>query len=370
MKTNIYFESTAIVPDRRSGIGHAILELLRELDSDKYISRYSVVAFVPFGEGVSLERYQFKNISIRQLPFPHKVFSLLSRLNYGIPIDLFLGKGIYVFPNYRNFNLIFSKSITFVHDVCYLIYPNYIQPKNLAYLQKNMPKWLKRTDKVVTISHSSKSEIMEYLDERDADIAVVELGVDQKVFYPRCPREVRDIKSKYNIKGNYFLYVGNIEPRKNLSFLVDSFAKNENLKQHTLFLVGGGGWLNKDILESIDAANMAGFNVVRSGRYVPDEDIPVLMSGSTAVILPSHHEGFGLSAVQAGACGVPIVASDIPVLREIGGDTYHYFKNKDTESFKVAVQSALKEKHALNPRIEYTWEHTVDKLLKLIKDLK
>lgn len=370
MKTNIYFESTAIVPEKRSGIGHATLELLRELDKDEYAENYRVVAFVPFGEGSALKQYKFKNVYIKQLPFPHKVFSLLSRMLYGVPIDIFLGRGIYVFPNYRNFNLLFSKSLTFIHDVAYKIYPEFTEPKNLSYLEKNMPKWLARTDKVITISQNSKKEIIEYLSVSDSMIAVVELGVNPAVFYPRSDEEVNSVKIKNGLGDNdYFLFVGNIEPRKNLVFLIDTYADDKKLKQYTLFLMGGGGWLNSNIEKSIERAVSKGYKVLRNAEYVPDGDIPALMTGASGVLLPSLHEGFGLSIVQAQACGVPIIASDIPVLHEVGGVDAIYFDNKRSESLSQALDMSLKQDHA-NINIQYTWEMCANKLLSLIDELQ
>lgn len=370
-KQALYIDATAIVPERKSGIGHAVLEMLRGLDDDIYAGRFSIIAFTPLGEGASLERYHFKHVIIKQLPFPHKVFSLLSRLTYGVPIDLFLGKGIYLFPNYRNWNLMGSKSLTFVYDVAYLIFPQFTQPANLIYLRNNMRRWLDRSDRVITTSKSSQDEISELLQPLPVSgVDVIQLGVDPKVFYPRSTKEVTAIKAKYELNGDYFLFVGSIEPRKNLEFLVNAYVKNKALRDTTLFIVGGGGWLNEAILESIERAIASGSNIKRSTSYVPDEDLPALMTGARAVIFPSHHEGFGLPVVQAQACGTPIVASDIPVLHEVGEDRVHYFNNSDETSFNKALLAAFNEAHVKKPVVTHTWEQTVGELITVIEGLE
>lgn len=368
-KLKLYFEATAIVPKKRSGIGHTVLEILRELDKDEYTTRCSVVAFVPYGEGRVAEDMMFKNIKIRQLPFPHKILSLLSRISYGLPLDVFLGRGFYIFPNYRNFNLLFSKSITFIHDICYLTYPEFIQPNNLVYLRKNMHKWLKRTNRIIAISQNSKDEIVNKLNVEESMISVINLGVNPDIFYPRKQNEIDDIKEKYHIDKDFFLYIGNIEPRKNLSFLIKSFSANDNLKGYTLFLVGGDGWLNDTINTDIEEAVAKGYNIVRNKVYVPDDDIPVLMSGSMGVFLPSHHEGFGLSAVQAEACGTNAIVSNIPVLREIGGDRFVYFDNNQ-KSFNKAIFGIINKESGKAPHVNYTWQRTVSSLLKEINKMR
>jgi alpha-1,3-rhamnosyl/mannosyltransferase len=370
-KQHLFIEATAIVPEKMSGIGHAVLQIVKELDRTAYQSDYVVTVFVPLGEGRALQRYAFKNIHVRELPLPHKVFSLLSRFTLGIPLDIFLGRGVYIFPNYRNWNLLFSKSLTFFHDISYLIFPQFTQPRNLQYLNKNIRKWLNRTDIVVTISKSSKEEIDQGLQPLPrGEAMVVELGVDPGVFYPKPTASVSKTRKKYDLPVDYFLYIGNIEPRKNLEFLVNAYASNEELKRFPLFLIGGDGWLNEPIVEAISQANAKGYTIVRNKSYVPDEDLPDLISGSRAVLLPSHHEGFGLSVVQAEACGVPVVASDIPVLREIGHNSLYYFKNDNVASFNKAMHEVLETKADKKPQVHYTWTRTVNKLLELVQDLR
>lgn len=363
-KKNLFIEATPIVPVRRSGIGHATLEIIRELDKEIYVNDYRVTAFVPLGEGEMLSRYKFKNVVVRQLPFPHKVLSLLTRLRFGLPIDIFLGKGIYIFPNYRNLPLLFSQSLTFIHDVCYKVYPQYIQPRNLLYLQKNMPKWLKRTDKILTISKKSKQEIVRYLQIDPSKVNVVGLGVDRSVFYPRTKQEIDIVRKKNNLYAHdYFLYIGNIEPRKNLSFLIRTYSSDTDLKDTSLFLVGGDGWLNEDIINDIREASAAGFDVRRNKDYIDDEDLPALISGARAVVLPSIHEGFGLSIVQAQACGTPVVASNIEVLKEISGDAIDYFDNGSQGSLLEALKRSLRRKHTKTIIMNHTWLSTVQKII-------
>lgn len=370
-KVKVFIEATAIVPDRKSGIGHLVLEMVREIDKSND-SDLDYILFVPLGEARALRRYNFKHVKIQQLPFPHRVFSILSRLKYSLPIDLLIGRGVYIFPNYRNLTLLHSKSLTYIHDVSYALFPQYTQPKNLTYLKNNMRTWLKRADRLITISNSSKSEILELFPEHKSKLRVTKPGVDKTVFYPRSKESVRNIKQKYNLSDEYFLYVGNIEPRKNLKTLIDAYSSDESLKPFELFLVGGGGWLNDDINASISVASNNGYKIVRNQHYVEDDDIPILMTGAVAVVLPSHHEGFGLSVIQAQACGTAVITSDIPVLREVGGSTALFFDNNSHLSLKRALAEALKKsrsKSRMLPEKIDTWKNFVDNLKSIINEV-
>lgn len=352
-----------------SGIGHVLLQTVQALDSDKYASEFDISLFIPWDEKKSIERYSFKNIKIARLPFPHKFFSLFSRFSFGPPLDLFLGKGIYIFPNFRNWTLLHSKSLTYVHDVCFSIFPEYVDPKNRRYLNKYMPMWMRRADKVIAISESSKLEINKYLNVKEENIEVVCNAVDKSVYYRRSLAEINRIKAKYGL-ATYFLYLGNIEPRKNLKSLIEAFSRTNLQKKSSLFLVGGDGWLNDDVYEEIDKAKTQGYTVLKNSSYVPDEDIPALMSGAEALIQPSWHEGFGLAVIQSLACGTRVISADIPGLREAGsasGSSIRYFDPANVDDLKEAIiETAMSVKNVTDVSLS-SWSQSVDHLIEIIR---
>jgi len=314
-KLKIFIEATPLINKHLSGVGQVTLETVRALDNEKYKSNYDIKVFVPFDEKSKMEKYTFKNIKIVSIPLPHKVFSLFSRMRFAIPLDLLLGKGVYIFPNFRNWNLMMSKSVTYIHDVCFAIYPQYVQTRNLNFLHKYINLWTSRTDKIVTVSKTSKQEISKYLSIKPNFIDVIANTIDRNFYKPQDSKKVAQIKTKYKL-GNYFLFVGNIEPRKNLITLIEAFEK-ARLKDTTLLIVGGDGWLNEDIYARIELAKTNGIDIRKNKSFVPDEELPALFTGANALVLPSWHEGFGLTAIQAVACGTKVLSADIPVLREI-----------------------------------------------------
>lgn len=370
-RPRIYIEGTPLVNAHMSGIGHVLLETINALDRSGYTEDYDVRVFVPFNERHMMERYDFSNIRVVYLPIPHKLLSLFARLPLTIPLDLMIGRGFYIFPNFRNWNLFWSHSATYIHDVCFLLHPEFIEPRNLIFLTKYLPLWLRRTGKVVAISSSSRDEIAKYLKVDANRLRVVRNAVDTDVFYPRSKDEVERVKAKYGLEKEYFLYLGNIEPRKNLETLVRAYTETD-LKSHTqLFLVGGDGWLNEGVYSAISDAHDRGYNVKKSGIYVPDEDLPALMSGALAVVQPSWHEGFGMAVVQAIACRTQVVCSDIPGLRDAtaGNDGWvTYFNPADQEDVTEKLNAAMHfSPPALDPVIG-EWNQAIESLMAIVKE--
>lgn len=314
-RIRLYFDATPLINKHISGIGKVLLETLRALDTEQYAKKYDIYVFVPFDEVGKLRRFPFSYIRIKSLPYPHKFHSLFSRMRLSPPIDLFLGKGIYVFENYRNWNLIRSKSITYIHDVAFKVHPEFVEQANLKYLNRYIDLWMSRTDRVVTVSQSSRNEIEQQLAVKD--VAVVVNAADNDM-YRRDNLEIEQVRNKWNIPSKYYIYFGNIEPRKNLVNTIKGFKSyiESSGSDAALVLIGGDGWRNEEIYAEIESARKTGVHIIKPTGYVPDEDIPALLSGAIALLQLSWHEGFGMSVLHALACGTPVLASDISALHE------------------------------------------------------
>src|SRR6266404_4312918 len=205
---------TSPILGRMSGIGHNTLELIKALDNSLEGNEIEVVLAVPFDRVAELKKKVPPGYRIKRIPIPIVIYNLLGKINLVPPLDLFLGKGIYLFPNYRNTKLLFSKSLTYIYDVSFLLFPEFVSPKNKRYLVKNMDRWVSRADRVLTISKSSKTGIIKHLNVPESKISIVPCGVDMSVFSPQPETKVTRAKKKYGIAGNYIIYVSNIEPRK------------------------------------------------------------------------------------------------------------------------------------------------------------
>lgn len=372
-KINVYFDATPLIDKHISGVGKVLQETLKALDTDDAAQKYNLFIFVPLDEAKKARRLNYTHIKLKLLPYPHKFFSLFTRMKWSPPIDMFLGRGVYVFENFRNVTLLVSKSITYVHDVAFKLYPAYIQERNLAYLNRYIPLWMGRADRVVAVSRSAKEEIERELDL--ADVTVIANAVNTHEFYPRTEDEVVRVRKKWNIPEAYMLFIGNIEPRKNLVSTIRAFRDyvQKTGSDEALVLIGGGGWRNEEILAEIEAVRTEGITVIRPDGYVPDEDLPALITGASALLQFSWHEGFGLPVLQALACGTPVAATDIPSLREAAEGNFAHVVFADdpssVASLTDAIEGAKKLPRVLEPTSIPTWREAVGQLEILIDEL-
>ncbi len=378
-RRKLFIDGTPLIAEHLSGVGHVTLETTRALDSTEFTKNYLTTIFIPFNEKGKLDKYEFKNIRIKHLPYPHKILSLFARIAFSPPIDLFLGKGTYLFFNFRNWPVLFSKSITYIHDVAFLQYPEYIEPRNLKFLTSHMRRWINQTHKVVTVSFAAKEEIEQHLHVPSQKLEVILNAVDNSVFKPQSLDALKKIKVKYNLK-DYVFFVSNIEPRKNIITLINAFKSSLGKEGKQLFIVGGGGWLNEPIMTAITQAQDEGFAVIKNKAYVPDEDLPALMQAAITVVVPSWHEGFGLPIIQAKLSGGNVVASDIPVLREaaslVGGNVLFFNPNRERELAELLTSiqrkrdiSTLTPAGAADVGNIRSWEDATSELLAIVEEL-
>jgi len=319
-KTKIYIDALSLAEQKVSGIGHLTLETVRALALEEGLH---INLVLPLGKRKLVERHRLQNVTIMELPIPARGLSLLTKMHLMPPVDLLLGSGVYIFPNYRNWPLLFSKSLTYFHDVSFMLYPETVSPKNLKYLQQNSPIWLKRSDLVLTLSKSSKKDIVKSLDIDPEKVRIIDCGVDHEVFYRRDAKEIEKFKASYGLTcEKYLLYIGNFEPRKNLIRLINAYQMlSEDLREkYSLVLVGSGGWLNEDVFSLIKQLTERGARILQPNKYVEDSDLPALLSGATMLVHPALYEGFGLSPLQSMACGTPVIVANNSSLPEVVGD--------------------------------------------------
>lgn len=379
LKKSLYIDALALVPEKKSGIGVTLERTLEQLLKMPAISSWQVYLVVPLGKAKYLTKYIPLGAQIRTIYLPARVLTVLSRMKLLPPMDLFLGRGVYLFPNYRNWPVWRSRSLTYIYDVAYLKYPETVQAKNQRYLSRSMPSWVRRTDRVITISNQVKYEIEKYLSLSELQISIVPCGVDTSVFYRRSRREVERVKKQYGIASEkYFLFVGNIEPRKNLERLLEAYERLPKTIQdeYALVIVGGGGWNNETILQRIREMQSGNLKVIKVSSYVTNADLPAIYSGASMLIHPAIYEGFGITPLEAMACGIPLAVSDLPAIREVVGDgTGQYFDPLDTRSIIGAIQTVLagnSGKSATDTKQEvvlaknFSWKHSAEKLFDIL----
>ncbi len=364
-----------------SGIPHALAGFVAALAANKTVqSKYEIVLVAPKNRLHLLNRWRgLESCSRKAIPMKFRVMNGLGRRGLLPPMDLLLGKGVYLFGNYFNWPLTKrSKSFTFIHDACFAIYPQYVQPDNQRMLSKNVPRYLKQTNYVITVSESSKQEISKLFKIDPNKIIVVYNGVEKEVYKPYSPAQYQPVLKKYGLEAKkYLIFVGNIEPRKNLERLVK--AMRQVPKDYSLIMIGSDGWLNEKVFKAMDEVRAEGRTIIKPGHFVPDKDVVRLISGSKALVQPSLHEGFGMPPLEAMVGKTLAVVSDIPVLREVVGSAGIYFDPYNIDDIAKAINKAInlpddqRQKliaKGLEQAKKFSWDDSAKKMADLLETIK
>ncbi len=227
-----------------------------------------------------------------------------------------------------------------VHDLIFERYPQYHKFFNYRYLRATMPIYCRRATAIIAVSEATKREVVERYGVDPAKITVIhEAAADH--FRPQPEERIAAVRARYHLPPRYVLAVGTLEPRRQMSRLVDAcgplFA--EKLAD-ALVLVGGKGWLYEGFFAHLERSPWRE-RVILPG-FVADEDLPAVYSGATVTAQPSLWEGFGLPVLEAMACGSPVCAGNVSSLPEVGGDAARYFDPQDVEGMRAALREVLR----------------------------
>lgn len=225
-----------------------------------------------------------------------------------------------------------------VHDLIFRRFPQYHKPLNRWYLNLTMPLYVKQATAIIAISQATKQDLISAYGVPADKIRVVYEAADPR-FKPQAEHEIARVRSKYSLPERYILFVGTIEPRKNLPRLLEAYRKVHRAGlTDALVVVGKRGWLVGDFFRKLEDETLP--PVILPG-FVSDEDLPALYAGAQALAFPSLFEGFGLPMLEAMACGTPVVASRAGSLPEIGGDAAVYFDPESIEEMAEALERVL-----------------------------
>src|SRR4030042_4045411 len=262
------------------------------------------------------------------------------------------------------------KTIVTVHELGAEFLEAYHQFPQKLYLNWSTEFVAKYATHLIAVSNSTKRDLMKTLKVPANRISVVYEGVNRGVFMPKRTEEIDKVAAKYGLSEKYFLYVGTIQPRKNLARVIEAFAK-ANLSRTKLVLVGEKGWLSDNIYDMPRKLSIE--NKVKFLGFVPTEDLPALYSGAVAFVFPSLYEGFGLPILEAFACGCAVMTSNFGATEEIARRAAFLVNPKKidgiSEGFRnLAVDTDLRNKlRSLGfERIEdFSWEKTATETLKV-----
>lgn len=370
-----------LLKDKKTGIGwtaeNIMQEFLHNMQQEVQINCFT------FGYGNKIKEFQDsigQKAEFQTCSWFHDVIYRLLWNFIPIPYRFFFGKqaDVTIFFNYAVPPGVAGKSIVFVHDMSYQAYPETVRKKTRKFLELSLPDSCRRADCIITISEFSKKEIIKYLKIEEEKIKVIPLGVDFQRFHPyNSVKQQKEIQKKYQVSQNYILYLGTIEPRKNLERLIRAYQclYAENSALPDLVLAGKKGWMYEPIFQCVEELNLG--HKVKFLGYVEDADVPVLLSGAKLFVFPSLYEGFGLPPLEAMACGVPVVTSAAASLPEVTQDAailvdpYKIAEIRDGMRCLLEDEKIYQElkKRGMEQAKKFSWERVSKLLLEACEDL-
>lgn len=272
-----------------------------------------------------------------------------------------------------------TKLVTHIHDVSFRAYPQYIAPIDRFFLNALIPRSIHRADQIIAPSEFTKREIMKYYRVSGEKISVIYNAVAPEFFVKKEDgKNFEAIREKYHLPKSFLLYVGTLQPRKNIPMLLGAFRSlRESDPDLGLVLAGNrnGHHFDTRIDETIARLNLERA-VVFTG-FVEQPDLPALMSAARAFVFPSYYEGFGIPILEAMSQSVPVVASDIPALREAGGDAAMFVPSDNPVLFSEAlrticergsIREELIQKGLIRARY-FSWERSAQNLLAIYRKI-
>jgi len=382
----IYIEGLGLIEGHFSGVGQYILGVLRGLDELIDEARYDgtpypeIRVIIPYDTVKRFKSFNFKNIGYKTFPMSFKIMGGLWYRGKLPPIDLWCGKGSYIFTRFVNMPLLYNKCATVIYDLSYEFYRQYSDERNASFLSKRVRESLENTDTVIAISQNAKKEIVNFYKLSDSHVVVATPATDPRFFYRRSYKEITRVKQEYEINGEYILALSNLEPRKNVDALVRVFCQlpKNTTKDISLLLVGVNGWKTEQLFQEIIDKVERGFNIIRPSKYVLDKDKPAIISGAKMLIYPSHYEGFGMPPLEALACGVPVITADNSSLPEVIGEAGLAVPSNSDEELLKATKFYLANNKELQlemvqagpDRAEaFSWRESAKTFIKVAEDL-
>ncbi len=382
---HIGIDASRVAVAARTGTEHYTYELLAALARRDRASRYTLycnqppAALPPLGP----------NFALRRIPFPRlwTHARLSAELILHPPDVLFVPAHVLPLgaPLRRR-----PRTVVTIHDMGYLHFPEAHTRAQLIYLRLSTLWSARAADRVIAISRATRDDLVRYAGVRPEKITVIYHGLSERFRPVENPELIRATRARYGIGERYFLYLGTVQPRKNLERLIEAFASLGDRRwglgvgaatpdSHPpslipqLVIAGKKGWLTEAIERRAAELGLSG-RVIFTG-YVPDADVPALLSGALAFVFPSLYEGFGMPVLEAMACGAPVLAANTSSLPEVAGDAALLVAPTDIAAIaaalaRLAAEPGLRDDlraRGLARAAEFTWDRCAAQTLEVLR---
>ena len=362
---HIGIDATAL-PARLYGAANYTVNLVRALEQVDCVNEYTVFA-KPEHASLFSSRERFHIVPV---PLASRYFriaweqTMLPVLARRARLDVLHS------PHYTMPFAAGCASVVSFHDMTFFLYPQVHRAYKKLFFTYMMRFSARHAGAIIAISESTRDDVLRILKLEPRKVFTVVYGID-RIFQPlRDEAMFAEVRQKYNLPPQYILYVGNLEPRKNLPTLLRAFARLvQKGLPHSLVLAGSRGWMDSDIFSTVQELGL-GARVLFPG-YCPQPELPALYGAASLFVYPSLYEGFGLPVLEALACGVPVITSNVSSMPEVAGDAALLVDPHNVDELADKMEGVL-EDAALRERLScagperaraFRWERTARETL-------
>jgi glycosyltransferase involved in cell wall biosynthesis len=360
-----------------TGVGHYTFELARALAMLAPTDEFELVAPGPF-PGSIIEGIRH-NCPDNLRAVNAEANSIRRRRWWTVGLPLYLRKASLDLFHGTNYEVpLWSKrrSVLTIHDLSILLHPDTHRADLARRARRRLPVMARSASLIITAAECMKREICEHLHIK-ADRIVVTPYAPRGGFQAMPAAQSSKTKQRLGIEDEFILFVGTVEPRKNLLTLVRAFEQILRQTSHRpqLVVVGAEGWLMDELFAFIKESALN--DRLRLTGYLDDDDLRALYSSCTMFVYPSIYEGFGLPPLEAMACGAPVIASDIPIFQETLADAAHLVNPNDVAAIAASIVGMLEDENqratfsrqGIERAAHFSWERTAQMTLDVYSEV-
>ena len=364
----IAMDASSILKER-TGVGTYTYNLL--LNLAPRLQDHDLIVWANALRGEMRDRSEFDklDLTLKRTRIPGKL--LLSTWKYfAFPrvesllgkIDLFHSPNFFFHPHRAE-----TKTIATIHDLFFLTHPDKAERYGGRYFKEVLGRYATEIDHFIAVSDWTKMDLIKHLEIPAEKITVIHHGIDP-LFLGRPEMDSASLRADCRIDRPYFLSVGTIEPRKNYPFLIEAFDswRRRSNQDCLLVIAGRPGWGGEPVYRTVEDLDAGEW--IRMPGYVDSRTLHSLYCNCAGLLLTTLYEGFGLPALEAMACGVPVVASDTSALREVLGNAGFFFPVNSREAFLSRLDLLLDQREEVARRVDlgrermklFTWGKAAD----------
>jgi glycosyltransferase involved in cell wall biosynthesis len=375
----IAVDARPAVGHRKTGIGFYAWHLVRLLPEVDPYSTYLAWYLNPSAVLGARRFFQARpNFREWRTPIPGRLFEgsaarFAPRVEWLVRFDVFFATNFLPPPTHAR------RLVITVHDMAFKLFPETAPHGTRRWLER-LDEVVPRATRIIAVSEATKRDLLELSKVQPERVVVIPHGIDVDRFRPASGNAIERARRRFGVDGPYLLYLGGIEPRKNLPRLLAAFAEVDADVRPTLVLAGGGVAWNPEGMDATKEAlaklpEQVRRSVVMTG-YVSEEDKVALLSGAAALVYPSLYEGFGLPVLEAMACRTPVLTSDVGALPEVAGEAALLVPPTDVEAIAAGMDRLLRDAPLRDRLVQagaarvgaFRWEDAARRTAEVLRD--